>query len=745
MGTADRGMRGSEAEGVEPDTSKAPILMESGGTEETGRLSSASSPSLPLPTPCPVVFLSLVLLALGVFPAQDAQATPPPSQDPGAWNSPRVMELVETARKARQTVRNDEGLESYHALTEGHIYFYVDPEEGERALIRIDQVAVELFWESPDQVRQRIVGERSETRLPVRDFRYYLDRLTLVQYGFGDEIQVGQGMDVADVPHPLAALPGVDPSLEPYDFRLADSLTLTLPGAPEALRVYELEVRPRDPSKPGIVGTFHLSRGDGQLVRMAFTFTPSSYVDRRNDRVSVELDYGLWEGRFWLPNRQILEVRREIPELDLGVGTVIRAVLRVSGYQFDEPIPPELRFGPPITTLPASAREAFPFREGLFDGMERDGVAAVATRVDPREMQAQAARLLRNQPPTGLSPFRIHLPSISSFLAYDRTRGLDMGAGASFRPNGILQFRGSGGWAFAAARPRAELSLEGITSGPWVVAVRGSWNGRGDLGVDPAIAPFLGSAGALVLGEDYLDPWRISGGSFEMERQLPDGGRLRLGMGVEHHASNALEVTTAPLGGDRGFRPVLPVDEGFLARGSVGWWGLADRLPLGARGEVRGHGEALAGEPGVSIRLDGGTRMAWSPPRGERELQVEVSAGTRLGEPLLQHRRLLGGRGTVPGFPFRGFAGDHHVQASLMGAVDLGSPLIRGRMGGYGGWIGGGDPDPWGLPGSRNVRVGVTAGVGLLYDLLRLEGARGLSGGEWQFLISVDPRWWDWL
>jgi hypothetical protein len=741
-------MRGSEAEGVDPDTSKAPILMESTPIEEARRLSLAPRPSSPILHPRLDVLLSLLLLALGMFPAlgaQGAQAATPPGQDPGAWNSPRVLGLVEEARRARQTVRNDAGLDSYQALTEGHIYFYVDPEEGERALIRIDQVAVELFWEAPDQVRQRIVGERSETRLPVRDFRYYLDRLTLVQYGFGDEIQVGHGMDVADVPHPLAALPGVDPSLEPYDFRLADSLTLTLPGAPEALRVYELEVRPRDPSQPGIVGTFHLSRSDGQLVRMAFTFTPASYVDRRNDRVSVELDYGLWEGRFWLPNRQVLEVRREIPELDLGVGTVIRAVLRVGGYRFDEPIPPDLRFGPPITTLPASERETFPFREGLFDGMERDGVATVATRVDPRELQARAARLLRDQPPTGLSPLRIHLPSVSSFLAYDRTRGLDLGAGASFRPNGTLQLRGSGGWAFAAARPRAELSLEGITSGPWVVSVRGRWNGRGDLGVDPAIAPFLGSAGALILGEDYRDPWRISGGAFEMERQLPDGGRVRLGLGVEHHASHALEVTTAPLGGDRAFRPVLPVDEGFLARGSVGWWGLAHRLPLGARGEMRGRGEALVGESGLSVRLDGETRMAWSPPRGERELQVEVTAGTRLGEPLLQHRRLLGGRGTIPGFPFRGFAGDHHVQGSIIGALDLGSPLVRARVGGHGGWIGGGDPEPWGLPGSRNVRVGVTAGVGLLYDLLRLEGARGLSGGEWQFLISLDPRWWDWL
>lgn len=691
------------------------------------------------------MLLPLLLLILGFLPPQDAAPDTGLHAGPGAWNSPRVLELVGEAREARQAVRNEEGLDSYRALTEGHIYFFVDPEEGERALIRVDQVAVELFWEAPDQVRQRIVGERSETRLPVRDFRYYLDRLTLVQYGFGDEIQVGHGMDVADVPHPLAAQPGIDPSQEPYDFRLADSLTLTLPGVPEPLRVYELEVRPRDPSRPGIVGTFHLSRSDAQLVRMNFTFTPSSYVDRRNDRVSVELDYGLWEGRYWLPNRQLLEVRREIPELDLGVGTVIRAVLRVGEYRFDEPIPPELRFGPPITILPAAERVEFEFREGLFDGMARDGVASVATRVDPREIQARAARLLRNQTPSGLSPLRLHLPSISSFAAYDRARGLDLGAGVSFRATEVLHLRGSGGWAFAAALPRAELSLEGIRSGPWVVDVRGRWNGRGDLGVEPAIAPFLGTAGALALGEDYLDPWRISGGALRMERPFADGNRLRLELGVEKHASHRLEVGSAPLSSQRDFRPVLPVDEGILARGSVGWWGPGDRLPLGARGEIRAHGDALVGEDGLSVRLDGKLRMTWHPSRGERELQVEMAAGTRMGDPLLQHRRLLGGRGSIPGFPFRAFAGDHHINGGVIGAVDLGSPLIRGRMGAYGGWIGGGDPEPWGLPGSGNLRVGTTAGVGLLFDLLRLEGARGINGGEWQFLISVDPRWWDWL
>ncbi len=688
------------------------------------------------------MLLPLLLSLVGPWPLP---ASALQEVDPGAWNSPRVLALVEGGREARRGLSGEDGLASYQALTEGHIYFYVDPEEGERTLIRVDQVAVELFWEAPDLVRQRIVGERSETRLPVRDFRYYLDRLTLVQYGFGDEIQVGHGLDVADVPHPLAPLPGGDPALGPYDFRLADSLTLTLPGAPEPIRVYEIEVRPRDPSQPGMVGTFHLSRGDAQLVRMDFTFTPSSYVDRRNDRVSVELDYGLWDGRYWLPNRQVLEVRREIPELDLGVGTVIRAVLRVGDYRFDVPLPPELIHAPPVTTVAPGARAAYAFREGLFDAMERDGVASVATRADLRELQAEAARLLRNQVPSGLSPVRFHLPSLSSLAAYDRTRGLDLGLGATVRPRGTVQLRGSAGWAFAPSRPRAELALEGLTSGPWVVELRARWNGREDLGLAPAIAPFLGSASAIVLGEDYVDPWRVSGGSFRMARQLADGGRVRLGVGVERHASEQREVTTAPLGGERTFRPVPSVDEGVLARGTVGWWGAPGPLPLGARGDLRARGEGLVGEGGFSVRLEGESRLRWSPPGGEREVELRASAGTRLGDPLLQHRRLLGGRETLPGFPFRAFAGDHHVLAGLSAAHDLGSPLIRGRVGAHAGWTGGGAVDPWGIPGTGSVRVGLTAGVGLLFDLLRLEGARGLNGGEWQFLLSVDSRWWDWL
>ena len=85
------------------------------------------------------------------------------------------------------------------------MYFYLDREDGgDPVPMRVDQVAVDLFWQAPDRTRQIIRGLRKRELLPVRDFHYYIDRLTAVQNGFGDQIAIGEGRDVRSVPHPLS-------------------------------------------------------------------------------------------------------------------------------------------------------------------------------------------------------------------------------------------------------------------------------------------------------------------------------------------------------------------------------------------------------------------------------------------------------------------------------------------------------------------------------------------------------------
>jgi hypothetical protein len=147
-------------------------------------------------------------------------------------------------------------------------------------------------------------------------------------------IRMGDGDEVGDVPHPAAA--GSDSI---YEFRLGDSLTLQLPNATQPIRVYELEVRPLRHDRPAIVGSVFVDRTTAAIVRMSFTFTPVSYVDDRLDYIGVSLDNGLWEGRYWLPNEQTLQIRRQIPELDFAAGAVIQGRMRISDYTFNDSLP----------------------------------------------------------------------------------------------------------------------------------------------------------------------------------------------------------------------------------------------------------------------------------------------------------------------------------------------------------------------------------------------------------------------
>ncbi len=684
----------------------------------------------------PIPLPAVLLLAL-------QGGAPPADPDPGTWNSPEVLALVERGREQRSALEADGVLRSWRADVDGHVYFYLEPERGEPLLIRVDQVAVQLQWEAPDRFHQHIVGERREIRLPVRDFRYYMDRLTLVEHGFGDEIRIGGGLDVAGVPHPLA--PPLPDTGEPaYDYRLGESLSLGLPGRTEPLRLREVEVRPRDPDRPGIIGVVTLEEGTGGIVRMAFLFTPASYVDRRTDRIAVEVDYGLWEGSHWLPNEQRIEVRREVPELDLGMGTVIRSVLRAGNYELNAPLPEGFAGFPPVTAASPSARASHAFREGLYDGMERDGVAGLRMETDLRALEAQAFELLGGHPPSGLSPLRLHLPRPSSVASYDRADGLVVGSGLSFRAGDRTRIRGTGGIAPGTGRMRASLSVDRAFRADLSIGATVRYRQPSDLGLLPGSDALLSSLGGALRGEDYRDPWMRTGLDIHLSALSRGSLSLRVHAGVEEARTPELARGEAPLDGARSMRPIRPVTDGRFttlgaeltgalnAAGGRGAW----ELTLGGA-----HGKA-----GTGAGLGGELEARWGPATGARELRVTAAAWAWEGDSLAQGHRLLGGRGTLPGHPFRSFAGTRAASLSAEVSTDLGTPLLRLRSALHSGWTGGLDPvvaEAWEVRTTGAPRLSASAGIGLGWDLIRAEVARGLRGGEWQFLLSIDPRWWD--
>src|SRR5436190_605204 len=122
----------------------------------------------------------------------------------------------------------------------------------------------------------------------------------------------GDGDEVKDVPHPLG--PG-GPEL--YDYALADSLTIQLPD--RRVRVYQVLVRPREFSAPRVVGSLFMDMDTAELVRFRFSFTPAAYRDNTLEDITVVLDNGLWFGRYWLPRRQEIEIRRRMSYLELPV------------------------------------------------------------------------------------------------------------------------------------------------------------------------------------------------------------------------------------------------------------------------------------------------------------------------------------------------------------------------------------------------------------------------------------------
>jgi hypothetical protein len=435
---------------------------------------------------------------------------------------------VDQARRVRQGHIQDPDFQSYSSQARGYVYFFFDREDtGERILVKTDQIALEVFWRAPNLTKQRIVGLRDEKSLPT-NIRYHLDHLVVVQDEFGDLIRIGDGDEVEAVVHPVA--PGSD---QAYDFLLADSVTVTLPGAPDPIRVYEIQVRPRDFDAPGFVGSVFLDQASRAIVRMSFTFTPASYVDSYLDYIQISLENGLWLGQYWLPYRQQLEIRREVPYLDIPAGSVIRGWFEIRDYEINPPLSLSLFEGRPVTALPESARREFPFEDSLHAQLDMEGLSPPPQM---QEIRSMALSIARQRYLSGLGRLRLSLPTptTSSILRFNRAEGLFLGAGASYALRPWAGISVHGGFSFGRERPSLSLGLTGGERSPGTGIV-GHWNLPTDLGPVPAVSGVMNTLAALTVDRDFRDlffstgirafrewtPW--SEGAVRLEKPL-DGG-----------------------------------------------------------------------------------------------------------------------------------------------------------------------------------------------------------------------------
>ncbi|HEX7242039.1 MAG TPA: hypothetical protein VF263_17275, partial [Longimicrobiaceae bacterium] len=629
--------------------------------------------------------LSLVAGTLLLAPALLPAPEPSRPSSAAGWDDARALDLVRVAQERRSATLVDTALANYQADARGYVYFYLDRRDtGERTLVKTDQVALDVFWKAPASAKQRIVGLRDRKTLPT-NINYHLDHLAVVQDNFGDRIRLGDGDEVRDVLHPAA--PGAGSF---YQYRVADSLSIRLPGSPEPVRVYEVEVRPRDLRQPAFLGSVFVDQRRGDLVRMDFTFTPASYVDRNLDYINISLDNGLWKERFWLPNQQRVEIRRQIPELDFPAGGVIRGTMKVSNYRFNQDLPDALFAGPRVVAVPQAQRERFAFEQEIHEEVREEGISP---EVELAEVRRQAAALARERVLSGLPGTRLDVGTASGVLRYNRAEGLAVGVGVSSRLSETLAGRLRLGYAFGPGHANAEAGLRTQVDGTGI-EVGAFANAPRDVGVGPAASGALNTLASLLAGEDYTEPFYATGAEARVERPLVPGWRVSAEARGERHRSATLASDFSVLGGTDAFRPVRPVDEGDL-------FGVAFGVRRAVPSEVAaGWGAGLRLE-GATMDLEEGGALTFFRPMADARwvrswtprdalLELDAAAGAAWGDLPRQALFLVGGRGTVPGFAFRAFGGDRFATARATGSAELLAPWVRGRVFGAAGWTGGG-------------------------------------------------------
>ena len=668
----------------------------------------------------------IVLLLLLVPSAARAQG----------WNDSAVVALVSRAVARRTTVQGDSGLRSWHVRAHGMLLFLAQLGEGGTGtprLVKADELDVEVYWSAPGRSKQVIRGWRDRRYLPT-DIRYHRDHLGIVTDGFGPRIRIGDGDEVKDVVHPLSA-----EGLTRYEFALHDSAQVSTGAARVLLDV--IDVRPRDPDAPAVIGTIYLDRTTAELVRARFSFTPVSYIDHTVEDLTVLLDYAFVEGRAWLPWKQTIEIRRNAGWLDFPLLGIIRGTWEFGDYDLDAAIPEATFAGRPVGGLLVPGDSARPWPEPFDSVLAAAG--PVVTERDVVQARAEVARAVEGQVASGMTPRRLVAHDVSDLVHFDRVQGVALGAGTRVVGLGsrvtIVPHLGVGS---ADGRLTGGLSISHVTRDPrlatWSLFADRSIR---DLSDRPVMSRVLNSLTAQELGNDHGDYVLVEGAGIEAGFPLTRDTRLATRMGWEDPAPLGISATSA-----RGtFRPQPDL-------GAPGYW--AGSLALG-RGDD--------GETGFRVGLDGGIgRTEWGRATlrfqggahlGATELRLDGYGGAATAGTPAWRTFVLGGRGTLLGERYRGWGGRQMALGTLEWRIPAPIPAISlGDFASTGheaviapfvaaGWAGG---PVQGMPWRPTDGVRVTTGVALelFYRLIRIEAGRSVRTGDVGVTVDVGRAWW---
>ena len=654
------------------------------------------------------------------------------------WNGDSALALVRRAIERRSVSAIDTALRDYKAQAHGFLFFLGQFGEGltePPRLVKADQLELEVYWKAPGLSKQRIVGWRDRAELPT-DINYHRDHLGIIQNNFGRAIRLGEGDEVRDVPHPLAP---VGPDL--YDYALGDTTTLVLPQ--RAVRVVALRVRPKTFAEPAIVGTLFIDLESAELVRMAFNFTPRAYLDPQLEDVSIVLDNALWEGRFWLPYRQEVEIRRRATWLDIPARGIIRGRWEIDNYLFNVGLSTAWFVGDEITAAPKAERDSFPWPGPLAGAIQV--VAEPVRQNDLERVRAEVSKVAGRRALTGLKRERLGARSFSELIHVNRVEGLALGAGYLWRvPGDRIEIRGIGSYGFADKSGKGVVSIRAQDG----IELSGYRQVR-DIADAPVIAPLLNSLSSQELGDDYGDYYRATGARLAVWRSLGGRGEMRFTAAAERLASQA--VHASPATGT--YRPNPAIVDGDYASAAITVRRRSEGVAV--RHDFAGDltlesGRRLANGSTNYARISGAGQIL--APFGASRILARVEFGLATSA-LPPHRAfVLGGRGTLLGDEFREWGGRRLGLAHVEWRTTV--PFVRLAAGpartpgtltiapyAAAGWTDDAIPlTPWHVtPGTRT-----TIGMGAEWlGVFRLEAGYGIQSRKAHVAFDVARDFWD--
>ncbi len=723
-----------------------------------------------------------MIAQLGVLFWLQVQAAP--------YGDSATLELITRARERHR--QQDAAVHDYQATLTTRL----DANLGRGSFARLLPIAVEeqqseLSWQAPNDVKVVTVGRRFRTAFRNADVNSRWTRPWFVPRFLGDSIRLLSGEDFPEraAVHPLSA--GAE---DHYRYAIDDSMTLELPG--RTVRAIGVRVTPARADASLIAGELWLDAQTAETVRLSFVFVgrrlwvdsvgPTSRDTARanlNDalvqsilRVSADLEYGLYERRFWLPYRQAVTLDVQLPWFK-NLVIPVHFITTFSAVRVNMNRPITFTSLPPDTTRRSGRRRRgrvttrcgdslglgagadslaehsrgecitvgawagghfeidLPKDSALLaynrwpDSLRFDLSDADAARLE--EFRRDVANMIERLPDslTGQRRLGLAFDRFTDIWRYNRAEGTSLGLGYEWRPGvPFVSVLAKARYAFTDRRLQASLALR--RDGPaslWEAVVF-----REMRDADP-LAPgltFGNSAMALWFARDDGDYVLVQGGELRYQRPLGRAADLTLQARVANESAPerlAHDGLNELLGGRGAFPPNGPVRAGNYA-------------VLGA--DVAGGGTALGWRAGAEATAGASAQgRGWiaatlkTPVTRVLDVTASAWAGVGTGDSIPQRQFRLGGVRTLRGFAAGAFRGASAWAASVdigLAARTLLTPVVFADAG---------QVAAERIRFSGQPAFSVGAGLSLLGGVARFDAARAVAlNALWRFNLTLGAR-----